>query len=165
MSVKLEVNMTKKILYDFFMTHAYSGFSGWFSIVLGIAGIVLSIQSVGKTEPVMTAVYLIFSVYFLLYQPIALYMKALRQMKINPMFQEPIYYVVDEEGITTSQGGQSAKLPWDKVLRVRESKYSVLLYTGKISTFLLPKESIGEQMPVLKELIGKHVNAKEVKLK
>lgn len=165
MRASFDVKMTKKILFDFLMTHTYRSFSGWFSILLGLAGVVLTVTSIGRVEGTILFVYGIFTVYFLFYQPVALYMKAANQVKLNPMYKEPMHYVVDEEGITSSQADQEATIPWDAILKVTESRHSFLLYTGKISSFVLPRESMGAQITIVEGLIKKHVDAGQVKLK
>lgn len=165
MSAKFDVKMTKKILYDFLMTHTYRSFSGWFSIIIGLCGVVFTIFSVGKAETMMTVVYGLFSVYFLLYQPLVLYMKAAKQIKMNPMYREPLHYEVNDEGILSFQNDQQALIPWENILKVTESKYSFLLYTGKISSFVLPRESMGTQITIVEGLIRKHLAAGKVKIK
>lgn len=165
MSASFDVKMTKKILYDFLMTHTYRSFSGWFSILIGLAGVVLTIASVGRVENTMLLIYGVFSAYFLLYQPVALYMKAVKQVKLNPMYKEPLHYVINDEGITSSQAEQSVLIPWDSIVKVTRSKYSFLLYTGKISSFVLPQESMGAQMTIVEGLIRKYVPADQVKMK
>lgn len=165
MSARFDVKMTKKILYDFLMTHTYRSFGGWFSIVIGVLGIVMTITSIGKASMTMTVVYAAFSLYFLLYQPITLYLKAAKQLKLNAMYREPMHYEVNDEGITTSQNEQVAQIPWEKVLKVTESKYSYFLYTGRIYSFVLPKESMGVQAAVVESLIKKHLAPGQVKIK
>ncbi len=165
MSAKFDVKMTKRILYDFLMTHTYRSFAGWFSIIIGLAGIVLTVSSVGKAETMMTVVYGLFSVYFLLYQPLALYAKAAKQIKMNPMYRELLHYEVSDKGILSSQNDQQVLIPWENILKVTESKYSFLLYTGKISSFVLPRESMGTQITVVEGLIRKHVASGKVKIK
>lgn len=165
MSASFDVKMTKKILYDFLMTHTYRSFAGWFSILIGLAGIALTITSVGKTEWTIILVYGIFSLYFLFYQPIALYMKAVKQVKLNPMYKEALHYIVNDEGITSSQKDQSVLIEWADIQKVAESKYSFLLYTGKMSSFVLPRESMGAQITIVEGLIKKHVPADRVKIK
>ena len=165
MSASFDVKMTKKILYDFLMTHTYRGFAGWFSIAMGLFGLFLTVSSIGKAEWTMILVYAVFSVYFLLYQPIALYMKAAKQIKLNPMYKEAIHYEVNDEGIGSSQNDQSVMIPWSDIIKVTESKYSFLLYTGKISSFVLPRESMGMQITIVEGLIRKHVKADQVKIK
>lgn len=165
MSAKFDVKMNKRILFDFLMTHTYRSFAGWFSVVIGVLGIAMTVTSFGRARMTMTLVYAAFSLYFLFYQPIALYLKAVKQMKMNPMYKEPMHYEVNDEGITTTQNEQTAQITWDKVIKVTESKYSYLLYTGRIYSFVLPKESMGMQITIVESLIKKHLAAGQVKIK
>lgn len=165
MSAKFDVKMTGKILYDFLMTHTYRSFSGFFSIILGILGVVLTVATFGKTETMISVVYGVFSVYFLCYQPITLYMRAVNQVKRNPMYREPMHYEISDEGIKSSQNDANVLIPWENIVKVTESKYSLLLYTGKISSFVLPKENIGEQITIVEGLLKKHLEAEQIKIK
>ena len=67
--------------------------------------------------------------------------------------------------ISTMQGDKNALIEWEDLLKVRETKISLLVYTGKRYSFVLPKESMGEQYAKVTELIEKHMDPKKVKLK
>jgi len=165
MSAKFEVKMTQKILYDFWMNHTYRSFSGWFSIIFGIAVIVLAFVTHDTVQPYMTAVYVVFGLYFLAFQPVSLYLRAASQVKQNPMFREKLLYEVNDEGITTTQNDQQAKIKWEQILKVTETGRSYLLYTGKRNSFVLPMESMGDKQPVVEALIRKHMKPEQVKIK
>ena len=110
-------------------------------------------------------VYLLFGFWFLLYQPVSLYMKAAKQVKLNPTFQKPVTYIISETGITTMQGDKQAEIAWEDMLKVTETKLSLLAYTGKRYSFVLPKESMGEQYETAVKMIREHMDAGRVKIK
>ena len=165
MSAKFDVKMTDKILYDFWMNHTYRSFSGVFSIVFGVALLLLAVFSGEHAQPYMRLLYLLFGLYFLLFQPITLYLRSKSQMKTNKVFQKPITYEIDDTGIRTTQEDQTSEMTWEMACKVTETKNSYLIYTGKRNSFVLPKESMGAQITVVKELIKKHMKQSQVKMK
>lgn len=165
MDVKFDVKMTQKILYDFWMNHTYRSFSGWFSIIFGVAVIILAFVTMDTAESYMTVLYIVFGLYFLLFQPITLYLRAAKQVKTNPMFMEILSYEVNDGGIITTQKDQRAEIKWEQILKVTETKCSYLLYTGKRNSFVLPKESMGDKITVVEALIKKHIKPEQIKIK
>ncbi|MDO5541604.1 MAG: YcxB family protein [Eubacteriales bacterium] len=165
MNAKFEVKMTQKILYDFWMNHTYRSFSGWFSIIFGVAVIILALVTRDTVQPYMTVIYVVFGLYFLAFQPISLYLRAAKQVKVNPMFKETLTYEVNDKGITTTQKDQKAEITWEQILKVAETGQSYLLYTGKRNSFVLPKESMGDKITVVEGLIKKHMKPEQVKIK
>ncbi|WP_296838615.1 YcxB family protein [Marvinbryantia sp.] len=164
MSAEFEVKMTPKILFDFQLFHTYHSFSGIFSILFGIGTLILAIVTFGDVSAAMTAVYLLFTVYLLPLQPVMLYFRAAKQAKLSPIFQKPLTYVVSDEGITSTQEENEAHITWEQILSVKETKNSLLLYTGKRYCSILPRESMGSQITVVLGLIRKHVKAEKIKV-
>lgn len=164
MKATFDVKMNTKVLYNFLMSHTYSGPSGFLSHLIGIAILVLFFVTWGETDTTKSMIYGIFGVWFLLYLPVSLYSKAVKQIKLNPMYKKPLTYTVDEEGIATSQGEQRAQVTWDKLMKVRETKLSLLIYTGKNYCFVLPKEAMGEQYAAVKALVQEKMDPRKVKI-
>jgi hypothetical protein len=165
MEVRFDVKMTRKVMYNFLMNHTYRSFSGIVGILFGIGAFVLMGVTYGSVDTWQSILYLVFGVWFLLYLPVSLYTKAMKQVKLNPTFQKPITYVINEEGITTQQGEQHVTIPWEDMMKVSETKISLLMYTGKRYSFVLPKESMGAQYETVVGLIREHMDAKQVKIK
>lgn len=165
MNIEFDVKMTQKMLYDFWMTHTYRGFSGVFSIVFSLMVVVIAIISWNTITVPMRVLYIVFAVYFLLFQPVSLYIRAAKAVKLNPMFQKPLHYEMNETGIITSQGENQTIIPWEQITKVLETRYSYLLYTGKRTSFILPLECMGAQATVAEGLIRKYVKPECVKIK
>lgn len=84
-------------LYDFLLRHSYNSVSGLLGAVIGALGVIVGISR-------QYWIYLILGVVILLYLPWTLYIKSKQQAVNNPVFKEPLHYVLDENGITISQG-------------------------------------------------------------
>ena len=165
MEVKFDVKMTQKIMFDFMMNHTYKSLTGVMGILFGISAFVIFAVTLGHTESFMSVLYLVFGIWFLLYLPVNLYLRSSKQVKSNPAFKKPLHYTISEVGITTEQGDQKAEMKWEDLLKVTETKLSLLVYTGKRYSFVLPKEAIGAQYEEVTGLIKKHMPAEKVKIK
>lgn len=165
MEVKLEVKMTQRVMYDFLMSHTYKSISGIMGILFGVIALVIFVVTLGKTENWMSIVYLVFGIWFLLYMPVALYLRSIKQVKLNPTFKKMLSYVINEEGILTVQGDKQAMIKWDDILKIGQSKLSYLVYTGKRYSFVLPKEVIAEQDETLMKLFREHLPTEKIKIK
>ncbi|WP_394925798.1 YcxB family protein [uncultured Robinsoniella sp.] len=165
MEVKFDVKMTQKIMYNFLLSHTYKSFSGVFGVLFGAAALAVFAMTFEKVESWQSILYLVFGIWFILYLPITLYLKSVKQVKLNPVFKKPITYILNDEGIQTIQDDQNAELKWEDLVKVTETKLSLLVYTGKRYSFVFPKESIGEQYDELLKLIQGHVDAGKIKIK
>ena len=94
--VELDVKITSGDLYDFLLRHSYNSVSGLLGAVIGALGVIVGISR-------QYWIYLILGVVILLYLPWTLFIKSKQQVANNPVFREPLHYVLDENGITISQ--------------------------------------------------------------
>lgn len=164
MKAEFDVRMDRKAMYNFLMYHTYSGFSGFFSTAVGIGILIWFFVTLKDGDLSRSAIYGIFGVLFLVYLPGSLFMKAVQQVKLNPVYKKPLNYTMDEDGITTRQGDQMAEVKWENILKVRETRISLLVYTGKAYCFVLPKKAMGSQLSLVKTLIREKVDPGKVKI-
>ena len=108
--VELDVKITSGDLYDFLLRHSYNSVSGLLGAVIGALGVVVGISR-------QYWIYLILGVVILLYLPWTLFIKSKQQVANNPVFREPLHYVLDENGITISQGDSSTCQAWEDCLK------------------------------------------------
>ncbi len=163
MKAKFEIQITTGSMYRFLMYHTYHELSGRFSIIAGFALLALYVWAL-RGNGVNSWIYLAFSVLFFAYLPWTLYTRAAKQAKLNPVFKKPLGYFVSDEGIVVTQGKESNEAKWESVLKVRETKQSILVYTNPRSAFVWVKSQMGTQEPAVRKLILAHVDAKKVKL-
>lgn len=165
MEVKFEVKMTQKIMYDFLMNHTLRSVSGIVGILFGLIALIVFITTLGKVEVTMSIIYFIFGIWFLLYLPVALYLRSAKQVKSNPIFQNPLGYVINDKGIQTIQEKQKARIEWESILKITQTQKSLLVYTGRRYSFVLPLENIGSQYDTLMKLMKRHLPAGKIKIK
>ncbi|MDO5424753.1 MAG: YcxB family protein [Eubacteriales bacterium] len=164
MEIKFDVKMTQKAMFDFMLRHAYSGASGFVGTFFGISAFVVAVVTFGDVQTWQTILYAAFGVWFIFYLPVSLYFRSVKQVKLNPVFKNPLSYILTEEGIRTIQGDKQADVEWDSLYKVRETKHNLLVYTAKRYAFVWPKESMGDQYPEIVKMIRAHAAAEKVKL-
>jgi len=158
MKQEFDVHMTASALYDYNMYHTYTGSAG----IVGTAfGAMLLIIFVSNRQPA----FLFAGLVVILYSPVALYLNSRKQVKLNPMFRNPLHYVMDDEGVTVSQGEQEISVSWDQMLKACSTNQSLLLYTSKTSAWIFPKADLGEKRYDIIEMISTHMPPARVKIK
>lgn len=165
MLIKFDVKIAEKHMKDFMLYHHYTSFSGIASVVFGLLTAALGSRAFLQQEYQNGLVFFLFTAVFLIYMPVTLGRRAKLQVKKTPMFQAPIAYEFNEEGIVVSQGEESALNTWDHVSKVTATNQSMLIYFSRMRALILPKEAIGDQYAALVQLISTHVAPAKVKLK
>ena len=157
MKYEFDFQIDEKTLYDFYVSHNLGGIAGILWPVLGVLAIVVAIIS-GDTTPVLyRIVYAVFGFLFLFYIPFDLKRKAKKQVEKNPVYAKPIHYVLDEDGVTTSQGENEAKVTWNDFVKMKLTKKSLILYMRNKNACVFSKEIFGEDFDKAHEWMKKKI--------
>ncbi len=159
MKVEFDVKITAADLYDYMLSHTYSGFSGLFGSIVGALFIILYVSM--KTQ----ILYLFAGVVILLYIPCSLFLRAHKQVALNETFKKPLHYVLTDEGVTVSQGENEMFQEWDVVYKAKSTNRSLLVYTSKVNAWIFPKKDLGKDKEAVIQLISAHVAPNKVKIK
>lgn len=101
----------------------------------------------------------------LLYLPWTLFIKSRSQILSNPSFQEPLKYILDEEGLTVSQGEAWEKMAWEDMHKAVSTGRSIILYTSRVNATLFPKRLLGDKKAAVIEIISTHMPPAKVKIR
>ena len=156
--VELDIKIEAKDLYDYMMAHTYNSPSGIIGSCFGALMVV-----VGALTQMW--IYAIFGVVLLLYLPWNLKIKSKQQALLNPAFKEALHYVLDEKGITVSQGDQTQSQAWEDMYKATSTTKSIIVYTTKVNATIFPREQVGDQLSALIEVISTHMPAGKVKIR
>lgn len=151
--VEFDVTIGSKDMYDFLMRHFYSSFSGILGVVISVGALVLFFLGLGKRDLFQLALLLLLGLLFTVVQPVQMRLKAVGQIKANPMLKEPLHFLFNAKGMTVSQGRETASLPWEQVRRVKESKCSIFVYASSVNANIIPKAQVGEKLGDLKQIM------------
>ncbi|MBR4139151.1 MAG: YcxB family protein [Lachnospiraceae bacterium] len=160
MRYEFDFQMDEKTLGDFYTSHNMGGISGYLWPMLGGLAIVMAFLA-GNTTPILyRIIYVLFGVMFVFYIPFDLKRKAKKQVATNPVYSQPIHYILDEEGVTTVQGEKEAKLTWDKFTKVKLTKHSMFLYMRNKNACVLSLDVFGKDLDKAYDWIKSKVGKK-----
>lgn len=157
MQIEFDVNLTERDMYRFSMYHNYTGFQGIFSILIAILAFVAAVLTRGEVSTTYTVLYVVFGIVFLVYVPLSLRLAVKRQFRLSKQLQSTLHYMIDEAGVTVTQNGESATLPWEQVYKITATRHNVLIYSTRVNAYIIPREMLGDRYEDLKELSRQHL--------
>ena len=157
MRYEFDFQMDENTLGDFYKSHNTGGFL-W--PMIGVFAIGLAIISGGTTPTSYRLLYVLFGLLFIFYIPFDLKRKAKKQVKTNPYYAQPIHYILDEEGVTTIQGENEAKVTWDKFSKVKLTKKSMFLYMRNKNACVFSLNVFGKELDQAYDWIKSKVGQK-----
>jgi len=159
--VETDIKLTVGDLYDYNLRHSYTQISTLLATAVGIAGVAVGLYWRQQYWIMMVVI----GALLILYMPITLFVKSSQTIALSPAMKKPVHYLLNEEGITVTQGDQSQTLPWDGVTRAVSTGRSIIIYTSKNSASVFPRKQVGESLPVLIQTISANLDPKKNKIK
>ena len=156
--VELDIKIGAGDLYDYMLMHNYNSPAGIMGSVLGA---VMVMAGLAKSQ----WIFVIAGVILLLYLPWTLFVKSRQQLLNNPVFKQPMHYVLDDNGITISQGETSTTQSWEDMVKAVSTTKSIIVYTSRVNATIFPKNQMGDRKAAVIEVISTHMPPKKVKIK
>lgn len=156
--IELDIKIEAGDLYDYMLRHTYSSAAGVMGSTFGALFILLAIGT-------QRWVFILFGIILLLYLPWTLFIRSRKQVLSNPSFQKPLHYVLDDTGITISQGDDSIQYPWDELYKAVSTGRSIIVYTSRINATIFPKRQMEDKKTAVIEIISTHMNPNQVKIR
>lgn len=145
-------------LYDYMLRHSYNSASGVVGSCLGALFVVLAIGT-GQW------LYLLFGLIILLYLPWTLFLRSRKQALTNAGFQQPLHYLLDEEGLTISQGEETVTYLWGEMHKAVSTGRSIILYTAPANATIFPRKQLEDKSSAVIEMISTHMPPAKVKIR
>ncbi len=156
--IELDVKIEAKDLYDYMLRHSYNSAAGIIGSCFGALFVILAVMT-------QQWLYLVFGAVILLYLPWTLSVRSKQQVLSNPSFQQPLHYVLDEQGITISQGEESLQYPWGELYKVVSTGRSIIVYTSKVNATIFPRRQMGDKITSVIQVISTHMPPSKVKIR
>lgn len=155
---EVDVYVNTSALYDYFLRHVYTTFSGMLGTIIGV--LMVTFYFVKG----VSVIYLICGIIIILYLPWTLYLTAKKQA-LQETFKNPLHYAFYENGVEVSQGEVRQRQSWEDMLKAVSTSKSIILYTGKNSASIFPRKDLGDNAMGLIRIISTHMDPKKVKIK
>lgn len=161
--VKVEAGDLRRYMF----CHKYMKVSGILEILIGLACLIIGViryNTIVDDSRNYMLFLIFFGVYFLIISPIQTFMNSARQYISNPTYNEAFHYVLGNEGITISQGEDSAELPWGQIYKVTDNGTSIIIYISKFNANILPKACFADKVDAVKDAFRANVPERCVRL-
>ena len=156
--MEFDVRIKQGDLYDYMLRHAYHSAQGLLGSCVGVLAIFMFFSN-------HQVLYLIMGIVILLYLPWTLYLKSGQQAVNNPAFKEPLHYVMDEEGISVSQGEVTQMQKWEDMYRAVSTSKSIIVYTNRVNACIFPRRELADRQADVIRFISAHMNPKKVNIR
>lgn len=156
--VELDIKIGAGDLYDYMLMHNYNSPAG---ILGSVVGAVMVLVALAREQ----WIFLIAGIVLLLYLPWTLFIRSRQQVLNNPVFKQPLHYVLDENGITISQGETSTSQAWEDMVKAVSTAKSIIVYTSRVNATIFPKNQMGDKKEAVIEVISTHMPPKKVKIR
>lgn len=143
-------------MYRFLMRYSYQGFRGVVNLVISIGAFALLIAGADQGYAFNKVLLILAACLFTVIQPIMLYYKAAKQVKLSPMFQQPLDYCINDQGVTVRLKEEQMILEWENIYKIVETKKDFYFYMSFDRAHILPKEGYQDQCEQMRELIRKN---------
>ena len=157
-STEIKFSYQTKVIdmYRFLMRFSYQGIRGIINLVISIGAMFLLFTGADGGETFNKVLLILIAALFTIIQPILLYYKAAKQVKLTPMFQQPLDYIIDEKGISVRLKEEEMLLEWKDIYKIVETKKDFYFYMSFDRAHILPKEGYVEQCSLMRDMIKKY---------
>ena len=135
----IDAEITQQELNTFLFGHTYRQPLMILVTILAIAWPIAVIVK-GQSNIVMP---LICSLFILIWIPFTTYLRAKNAKKLNPLYEKPFHYMLDEWGLHLEIEDDAIDVEWKKVTKMIFYKSVAVIYTGKNNAFLIPSAAMG----------------------
>ena len=156
--VEVDIKISAGDLYDYMLMHSYNSPSGIMGSTLGAVMVLVALST-------KQWLFLIGGLALLLYLPWVLFIKSRQQAINNPVFKQPLHYVLDENGITISQGETSTTQGWEDMVKAVSTGRSIIVYTSRVNATIFPKRQLGDKKTAVIETISTYMPPAKVKIR
>ena len=102
--MQFDIKLKSQDMYRFNMYQTYTGFHGWFSIIVSIIIFIVAGLTYGGLDITYTVLYIAFGIIFLLYMPVTLWLRSKSALAASEVLRGTLHYLVDEKGLLFLRG-------------------------------------------------------------
>lgn len=130
--MKFHTQLKAKDIFKFSLAYTYSGVQAILTIFMLGVGAYMIAHGIGQPEGQTNIIFgVVVIALFVVINPLMIYVKAKKQAIENPVYKNPTYYTLRDDGIFVELGEESATIEWARVYKITHFMGLTLLYTGK----------------------------------
>lgn len=156
--VECEVKIGAADLYDYNLKYTYGKIINIIAEIAGMAAVLYGFVSHNYPLAVIGAIVEV-------YLPVTLWIRSAQTAALLPAFKKPLHYVLDENGLTVSQGEESQTVSWDNCLKAVSTSRSILLFTSATSATIFPRAQLGDKAVLVIQCISQNMSPDRVHIR
>ena len=156
--MKFHTQLKANDIFKFSLAYTYSGLQLILAIAMVAVGVYMCVTGMGAADGQSNMIFgIVLIVLFVVVNPLMLYVKAKKQAIENPVYKNPTYYTLRDDGIFVELGEESATIEWARVYKVTHFMGLTLLYTGKQQAFVFPDYELGDDREKMLDYMKEHI--------
>ena len=156
--VECDVKIGAADLYDYNLKYTYGKIINIIAEIVGLAAIVYGVYTANYPLAVIGFMVVV-------YLPVTLWIRSAQTAALLPAFKKPLHYLLDENGLTVSQGDETQTVSWDNCLKAVSTSRSILLFTSKTSATIFPRAQLGDKTTLVIQCISQNMSPDRVNIK
>lgn len=165
MKIEFDIQLKTIDMYRYNLYHAYTSLNGYLAILMAAVAFAGAVKTWGEVSLSYTFLYTALGIILLVYTPVALYLRSRQQVMGSPVLKHTLHYVIDDTGVTTSQGEASSTLEWGQVYRVVSTKHNILICINPSNAFIVPVEQVTQEYAAIRQIAQTHLEKYRFKMK
>ena len=127
--MKFHTQLKAKDIFKFSLAYTYSGVQAILTIFMLGVGAYMIVHGIGQPEGQTNIIFgVVVIALFVVINPLMIYVKAKKQAIENPVYKNPTYYTLRDDGIFVELGEESATIEWNRVYKITHFMGLTLLY-------------------------------------
>lgn len=156
--MKFHTQLKAKDIFKFSLAYTYSGVQALLAVFMLAVGGYMVFRGISQPGGQVNIVFgLIVIALFVVINPLMLYVKAKKQAIENPVYKNPTYYTLQDDGIFVELGDESATIEWIRVYKITHFMGLTLLYTGRQQAFVFPDYELGNDREKMLDYMKEHI--------
>ena len=165
MKAEFDIKLGTIDMYRYNLYHAYTSFNGYLAILMAVVAFAGAVKTRGDVSPAYTFLYTALGILLLFYTPVTLYLRSAQQVSGSPVLKNVLHYVIDDTGVTTSQGEACSTLAWEQVYRVVATRHNILVCINPRNAFIIPRAQAEAQYETIRRIAQNHLETYRFKMK
>lgn len=165
MKTEFNIQLQPVDMYRYNLYHTYTSVSGYLSIFMAIIAFAGAKKTWGEVSLSYSVLYVLLGILLLFYMPVTLYLRSKQQIQSSPVLKNVLHYLIDDTGVTTSQGEVSTTLAWNQVYRVVTTRHNILVCINPRNAFIIPKDQVKQEYDLIRQIVQSHLERYRFKMK
>lgn len=140
--IQITIKIRVKDMFYFMMYHTYYSMGGIVSLLFSLISFGILLVTWKKVDLPYQVLLMTCALLFTVINPILLYVRSMKQVKLSPALKKPILYTFYDKGFSMQQEKEKASAQWNELWKIVDKRHYILLYGDRVHANILPKDQM-----------------------